>query len=243
MTRADETLRSTDIWVVDTTTGARTRVTDDPRWDQHPAWSADGNGIFYSSGRDQRPGVYLQPLDGGPERFITDTGVRQIEPSPNGVELLLSTAAGIERVSLEAPAAAQVWQPEAGAPSFSPDGRHVAYISGESGSRQLYVRPLDGEGRHRVATSCSANLVRWGRDGREIYFACDDDMVAVPVQDAGALRFGDPEPLFSLADAALLGGFDVDANGRFLLRRIEDADQQRAAGFIQNWPRLLESPR
>jgi TolB protein len=35
-------------------------------------------------------------------------------------------------------------------PSYSPDGRHVLYISNRTGSNQLYISTIDGEVERRI---------------------------------------------------------------------------------------------
>ena len=55
--------------------------------------------------------------------------------------------------------------------SFSPDGRWVAYVSTESGSFDVYVRPFNGpEGTVRVSTDAGGIGPVWSRTKRELLF-------------------------------------------------------------------------
>jgi serine/threonine-protein kinase len=53
---------------------------------------------------------------------------------------------------------------------LSPDGRWLAYVTDESGSRQVMVQPFPGPGpRVQVSTNGGAEPV-WSRDGRRIFY-------------------------------------------------------------------------
>ena len=55
-------------------------------------------------------------------------------------------------------------------PSFSPDGRWLAYSSDESGTYQVYVRAFpDKGGKWQISNSGGAYPV-WSRNGRELFF-------------------------------------------------------------------------
>jgi serine/threonine-protein kinase len=55
-------------------------------------------------------------------------------------------------------------------PAFSPDGRWIAYVSHESGSSEIQVRPFPGPGgKWRVSTMAAVHPV-WSRNGRELFF-------------------------------------------------------------------------
>ena len=58
---------------------------------------------------------------------------------------------------------------EAGA-RFSPDGRWVAFVSNESGAREIYLMPADGSGERIRISSGGGGMPRWRRDGRELFF-------------------------------------------------------------------------
>ena len=58
-------------------------------------------------------------------------------------------------------------------PSFSPDGRWMAYDSNESGAYQVYVRAFpDKGGKWQISNSGGIYPV-WSRNGRELFFRTD----------------------------------------------------------------------
>ncbi|MGD9904841.1 MAG: amidohydrolase family protein [Vicinamibacterales bacterium] len=73
-----------DIWTVALATGEVARVTTAPSNESMPAWSADGREIAFVSDR-QPPGVYAQPVAGGPERrLVADAAAVAAAWMPDG---------------------------------------------------------------------------------------------------------------------------------------------------------------
>ena len=60
-------------------------------------------------------------------------------------------------------------------PALSPDGRWLAYSSGESGRGEVYVRPFPDveSGRVQVSTNGGSNP-RWANSGTELFFVDAD---------------------------------------------------------------------
>jgi tricorn protease len=59
------------------------------------------------------------------------------------------------------------------APTWSPDGRWIAYLSDRSGEYEIYVRPQDGSGQERRVTRDGDTWrfpPRWSPDGRKLAF-------------------------------------------------------------------------
>src|SRR5262249_13105521 len=55
-------------------------------------------------------------------------------------------------------------------PMFSPDGRWMAYMSQESGTSEIYVRPFPGPGGRRQISTAGGGYPVWSRDGRELLY-------------------------------------------------------------------------
>src|SRR3989442_8350352 len=85
----------------------------------------------------------------------------------------------------------------------SPTGRWIAYMSGESGRPDVYVRNFPTPGAKYQISRDGGNWPRWRRDGEELFFySADGQLVAVPVTGETALDVGTAVPLFR---APLLG--------------------------------------
>ena len=72
---------------------------------------------------------------------------------------------------------------------FSPDGRWIAYVSNETGQREVHVRPFEGEpagteGRIQISSDGGVSPV-WGPEGRELFYMSEDVLYAVDTADLG----------------------------------------------------------
>ena len=78
---------------------------------------------------------------------------------------------------------------------FSPDGRWLAYMSAESGSREIYVQPLPGPGgKWQISTEGGSEVV-WAHTG-ELFYRNGDQMMAVEITTDPAFSAGTPKLLF-----------------------------------------------
>ena len=61
-------------------------------------------------------------------------------------------------------------------PQFSPDEKHIAFMSNRSGPWQVWVSKVDGSDPVQISTTDSAGTPRWSPDGKHIAFdgPCDE---------------------------------------------------------------------
>jgi dipeptidyl aminopeptidase/acylaminoacyl peptidase len=127
--------------------------------DEHPAWSPDGRSIAFVSKRGADP-----------DR-TEDTNIYVVEAKLGAVARQLTTFAG----------------PDEGQPSWSPDGKSIAFLEGDEGRFSAYqllrlaVVPSAG-GAVRVVTSALDRAVQsplvWSADGKSIQAVVEDDRAA-----------------------------------------------------------------
>ena len=129
------------------------------------------------------------------------------------------------------------------APSVSPNGRWLAYVSNASGRNEIYLRDfVDGTWQARVSAA-GGRQPAWRRDGRELfYYQPDGAIMAVPIEagPAGLSRSSLPVRLFQV-DARTYKSFDVDSDGqRFLLNLADPAGLSPPDEIVIDWTRLLK---
>jgi serine/threonine-protein kinase len=171
-----------DIWVKQLDRGPFTRLTFSGR-DRRPAWSPDGREIAFV--RDSASGgdIYARAVDGGgTERRLAhlDRAIQEVAWSHDGRWILVRTETGaagngdVLAVSTRddsgvVPVATSNYSELQ--PAFSPDGRWVAYVSNETVTNEVYVRPFpnSASARWQVSNGGGGSPV-WSADGKEIFF-------------------------------------------------------------------------
>ena len=87
--RVDPTTSSSDVWLVDLTRGAESRVTTDPGIDASAAWDPTGTRIVFRSNREGLADAWIKSLGSEPERLLfKGSAVNVSSWSPDGRTLL-----------------------------------------------------------------------------------------------------------------------------------------------------------
>lgn len=142
-----------DIYILDLGTQALTRITDDPAIDTEPAWSADGQTLYFTSDRSGAPQIFAAPAQAGARARRVTFGVSRAERprvSPDGRQLAFVTQeSGGFRVAVFDLASSQVSVLSRGAldesPSFAPNGAVLIYAGRERGQGVLATVSTDGQ--------------------------------------------------------------------------------------------------
>jgi Tol biopolymer transport system component len=249
-----------DVWVLDVARGTGTRVTAEPTDEFNPAWFPDGERLVYASDHAGFYGLYERPASGGPEKVLLRTGHDEVLPTVSAdgrflmcqdlakasasLRLLPLPGAGEGRQVGEGPAFFE------GQPEISPDGRWSAFVSNESGQREVYMEPLPVGPKIQLSVG-GGEMPIWRRDGRELFYVAKDGMLtSVAIRQQGARpAVGDPQPLFPIR--YVVSGpepaqrpYDVAPDGeRFVvIRRAPDVEPDDAV-FVVNWTRALLGAR
>jgi len=212
-----------DLWVVELSRGTATRLTFHPSNDWTPAWSPDGSRVAFVSFRDGPPNLYQKNANGvGEEEPLLKGSLRKHH---------LAASADGRFFAFEATSAetkSDVWvMPLFGDrkpfpfvqtpfaethPRFSPDGRAIAYSSEESGRREVYVQSFpSGGGKWQISTNGGSDP-RWRGDGREIFYAFQGKIMAVPLSGGASFEAGVPVALFDATRRS--HGYAPDASGQ-----------------------------
>jgi Tol biopolymer transport system component len=178
-----------DVWVYELERKTMSRLTFHESNDFVPIWTRDGTRIVFASNRDGTGSVqiYWKEADGtGEAQRLFESEHQTNVPSdwhPDG-NLLAYTVQKpdydiyILPVDDDASKGLVAGEPEPflvgpfneDEPTFSPDGRFIAYASDESGADQIYVRPFPGPGGRWQISTDGGLYPEWSPNGRELYY-------------------------------------------------------------------------
>ena len=198
-----------------------------------PIWSHDGSRVTFQSDRGGDPAVFWQPADGGTADRLTTPGPGMAHTpeswSPNGEILLFSETkdfvSSLWTFSLKDRKATPFGDVKGSAlptdAMFSPDGRWVAYQTGEvgMGEGQTYVQPypLIPGVKHQIARG---GRPLWSRDSKELFFVpAPGQFMATTITTSPTFTFTNPVSVprgFGVAVPSSPRTFDMMDDGRFV---------------------------
>lgn len=141
-----------DVWLLDLSTQALTRLTDDPAVDTEPAWSPDGKSLYFTSDRAGGPQIYKLDI-AQPKRVerITFGSAYNARPrvSPDGKKIAFVTREGGNyRIGVQDLASGTVSVLSHGSldesPSFAPNGAVIIYAGRDGEIGTLQTVSIDG---------------------------------------------------------------------------------------------------
>ncbi len=184
-----------DVWIVRRDGQELRNLTNHPAGDSHPSWSPDGRRVVFCStrGDGENDDIYVVNVDGTGLRRLTDNGpdwdtfpsfspdgskilFRRLFRVRSGGELLTNSeifvmnSDGTGVINLSKNAWFDGW------PSWSPDGRRIAFSSNRSDPYQIYVMNADGSGVMRAVESPYTDVrPQWLPDGHGLIFNREHD--------------------------------------------------------------------
>ena len=176
-----------------------------------PIWSPDGLFVYFMSVRPgtDGPDLFRKAADGaseaeqlwrrgGGERTLTSIArdgswlvVGEVNTGDADVALAFL---GADSVSSRDYLGADWVEAEA---ALSPNGRWMAYTSGERGGRQVFVRGFpEPIGQWRLSEANNAFDPVWAPDGSALYYVAPPNLMKVDVSTEGTFSHGQPTVLF-----------------------------------------------
>jgi eukaryotic-like serine/threonine-protein kinase len=240
-----------DVWLYDLTRQTWSRFTAEGN-SGFPVWPPDGRTLTYNSDNAGLLSVYSKPLDGsGPARRLIasdratytfpfswsrDGALAFVATVPRGVQdiwVLRSDGDGKPTPVLQT-------QFAEGAPTFSPDGRWLAYVSNETGRNEIYIRPFPGPGERLTISTEGGNEPVWPPRSRELFYRNGDAMMAVEIATGPTFTVGKPRRLFERPyerSQAFWPNYGVTADGqRFVMvKRIDQGEAPTQINVVVNW--------
>jgi serine/threonine-protein kinase len=243
-----------DVWVYDAQRDTMTRLTFVRASHTSPIWSPDSQYVVFGSFPG---GIFWTRADGAGQPQALTQGLAFAYPwsfTPDGKRLAYVERAATSQI-WTVPLENQAGQLKAGkpeqflkssfndaAPSFSPDGRWLAYQSDESGKNEVYVRafraPASGQSRRWQISNNGGATPRWSRSGRELVYQSGDQILAASYAVNGDTLMAERPRVW----IAKLGGtqWDLapDGNRVAVLTPVESVEapkQEHQVVFLQNF--------
>ena len=248
---AQTNAQGNDIWVYDLKSNALARRTTDGQ-SVSPTWAPDGKHIIYVSSRNKRPAAWWQLADGSqaPELLFQplDGSIFEVVLSPDGHTLVYRVVPGNElyTVDLTGDRVARAINANhdiRAHPSFSPDGKWLAYVSDEGTGTQVVVRPFPGPGGETHVSTDGGTEPVWAPDGTALYYRHGRQVIAVAVTPGATLQLGARRVLFEggyqSRGTVARTGMSISPDGkRFVLLRL---DEDSRLVVTLNWLTELRS--
>jgi serine/threonine protein kinase/Tol biopolymer transport system component len=257
--RLDPRPNTRDLWIMRLANGAASRLTFDPADDFNPVWSPDGRWIIFTSGQTGPRKIYRKRADGAGEaeplfesqerahvedissdgRFLIFNSFLPDASGP-GLSVLWLTKERRRTTFLATP----FWEFQA---QFSPNGRWVAYSSGETSALEVFVRGFESNGtasggKWQISKNGGIQP-RWRADGKELIYLEGNILMAVDVEtDSSSFSSGTPRALFRVQTSPQgRNAFLVTKDGRrFLVVEPAEGSADSTIAVRTNWLAQLE---
>ncbi len=229
-----------DIAVIGLGNGSRYELREFTGNDYYPFWTADGDGIIYTTYNAGIRRTHQRPASGAgkPETIVERSMITR--PSDDGRYLVSS----IDQLCYR-----ETGQSESSVfsenPSFNFDlssqSTYLAYTPGEAGDGVLLQRFPEG-GAVSTVTTMDASGLSWSDDDSKLYFWAEDAFWETPVDISGLQpSVGLPRQLFSAEDTGVVPSriYGIGADGRFLMllepEDLPEKTESMPIRIIQGW--------
>jgi eukaryotic-like serine/threonine-protein kinase len=246
----DNDRRHSNIGKLDLLHGSTSRITTTASSDYNPVWMPDGRRVVFGSARSGGvPDLYDTSVSiVGEDRllFKNADGAQPWSVSPDGRTALVMSVSAATKGDLwllplgnkpsAAPFRRSAFDEEEA--QFSPDGKWVAFSSDDTGRQEVYVRSLSDTSEQIQVSSGGGRRPRWRNDGRELFFASLQKLMAVSIQTSPSFRAGEPAVLFSLEG---WNDYAVAKDGqRFLIEAPASEASKPSSVAVLNWTSAIK---
>jgi TolB protein len=162
---------NSEIYVMSRDGSNRQRLTNHPAIDVTPTWSPTGTQIAFTSDRTGSPQIYIMNADGtGLQQITRESACDRPTWSPAPLnEIAYSSRAGggnIIKIFDFQTRSTRALTDAVGnneSPAFSPNGRHVAFVSTRAGKEQIFTIHRDGTGLRQITRTGTNRYPNWSK--------------------------------------------------------------------------------
>jgi TolB protein len=160
-----------EIYVVNRDGSGLRRLTNHPENDVTPTWSPTGQQLAFTSDRTGNPNIWIMNADGSQQRQLTRESHADRStwsPAPfNEIAYTAQSGGGFNiRVYDFSTGSTKTITDSIGTneqPSFSPNGRHIAFSSTRAGKVQIFTIARDGNDLRQITRVGNNRYPNWSR--------------------------------------------------------------------------------
>jgi Tol biopolymer transport system component len=222
-----------------------------------PAWSRDGKRIAFAN---QTDGLYVRNADGtGDAQLLLKSPSRPLFAAswlPNGKSVVFAAAGrtqtkadiGLITLGDTTPRWLMATDFNETQPQVSPDARWIAYASDRTGTFEVYVQPLVGEGPRVQISNTGGNAPRWSPDSRTLYYFDGRGLTAAQRAPGVAFEIASRKPIGETPSIDLNPNnvnWDIHPDGKKFMFIDQSGGGGQGAGqhivWIRDWPELVKT--
>jgi TolB protein len=160
-----------EIYVMNKDGSGLRRMTNSPAIDVSPTWSPTGNQLAWVSDRTGQPKIYIMNSDGTGQRLLVGDP-RSDRPTwsrgkYNEIAYASQTGPGYD-IKIYSFATGEAIKVTDGigsneSPSFSPNGKHIAFTSTRNGKAQVFTVDRDGNNLRQITREGNNKFASWSQ--------------------------------------------------------------------------------
>jgi serine/threonine-protein kinase len=172
---------SCDLWIRE---GGTLRPLTDTGQASNPIWTPDSRSLTFSSRAQGSFAIQSIPSDGAGEArtlLLSDIPIVPEAWSSDSTQLIfreISSTPDLFVTDVREPGSKRAYvvsDYSEHSAALSPSGEWVGYVSDQTGSEEVYVRPFPGPGGERRVSRGGGEAPSWGRDDSDLVFRSSDE--------------------------------------------------------------------